>query len=111
MIRILFYSSEPVLALGFSSALVGNSDLLLIGVASTTDNLAVTLAVEKPDILLLDMTLGVSFELLRELKKKTEGCNMLLWVNGISTDLAFQAMGLGVRGIARRTLPAETLME
>jgi DNA-binding CsgD family transcriptional regulator len=36
---------------------------------------------------------------------------MLLWVNEISTELAFQAIGLGVRGIVRKTLPAETLME
>jgi DNA-binding NarL/FixJ family response regulator len=32
---------------------------------------------------------------------------MVLWVNSISTELAFQAMGLGVRGILRKTLPTE----
>jgi DNA-binding NarL/FixJ family response regulator len=111
MIQILLYSSEPLLARGFSSALTGNSDLKLVGVASGTDNLAVKLMIEKPDILLLDLTSGMSFELLRELKKKAETCKVLLWVNGISTELALQAMGLGVRGIVRKTLPVETLME
>jgi DNA-binding NarL/FixJ family response regulator len=111
MTRIFLYSSEPVLARGFSSALIGNNDLCLVGVATGTDNLAIVMATEKPDILLLDLTTDVSFELLRELRKRTDSCRILLWVNTISTELAFQAMGLGVRGIVRKTLPAETLFE
>jgi DNA-binding NarL/FixJ family response regulator len=82
-----------------------------VGVASSTDNLAVKMTIEKLDILFLDLTSGMSFELLRELKRKAESCKVLLWVNGISTELALQAMGLGVSGIVRKTLPAETLME
>ena len=35
----------------------------------------------------------------------------MLWVNSISTELAFQAMGLGIRGILRKTLPAELQMK
>src|SRR5579863_5614482 len=111
MTRILLYSSEPILAQGFSSVLTGNSDLRLVGVSSSTENLAIALETEKPDILLLDLTSDVSFQLLRELKKRSDSCKMLLWVNTISTELAFQAMGLGVCGIVRKTLPAETLIE
>src|SRR3984893_14766500 len=111
MTRILLYSSEPILAQGLSSVLAGNIDLRLVGVSSSTDNLGITLETEKPDILLLDLTSDVSFQLLRELKKRSDSCKMLLWVNAISTELAFQAMGLGVRGIVRKTLPAETLIE
>src|SRR5580704_7705595 len=111
MTRIRLYSSEPILAQGLSSVLDGNSDLRLVGVSNSTDNLGITLETEKPDILLLDLTSDVSFQLLRELKKRSDSCKMLLWVNAISTELAFQAMGLGVRGIVRKTLPAETLIE
>ena len=111
MTRILLYSSEPVLAQGFSSVLAGNSDLRLVGVIGTTDKLGIAVETEKPDILLLDLTSDVSFQLLRELKKSSDTCKTLLWVNAISTELAFQAMGLGVRGIVRKTLPVETLME
>jgi DNA-binding NarL/FixJ family response regulator len=111
MTRIFLYSCEPVLAQGLSSVLTRNSDFLLVGVSSSADNLAIAMATERPDILLLDLTADVSFELLRELKKRSDGCMILLWVNAISTELAFQAMGLGVRGIVRKTLPAETLLE
>lgn len=111
MTRILLYSTEPILAQGFASVLSGNPELRLVGVSNSTDNLASTLESERPDILLLDLTTDVSFQLLRELKKRSDSCKMLLWVNTISTELAFQAMGLGVRGIVRKTLPAETLIE
>jgi len=111
MTRILLYSSEPILAQGLASVLAANPELRLVGVSNSTDNLGITLETEKPDILLLDLTADVSFQLLRELKKRSDNCKMLLWVNAISTELAFQAMGLGVRGIVRKTLPAETLIE
>jgi len=111
MTRILLYSSEPVQAQGLSSVLAGNSDLRLVGVSGSADDLAIRMETEKPDILLLDLTSNVTFQLLRELRKRHDRCNMLLWVNAISTELAFQAMGLGVRGIVRKTLPAETLIE
>ncbi len=35
---------------------------------------------------------------------------IVLWVHTISTELALQAMSLGVRGILRKTLPIETLL-
>ena len=111
MTRILLYSSEPILAQGLAAVLNGNPDLRLVGISNSTDTLGIALETEKPDILLMDLTSDVSFQLLRELKKRADSCKMLLWVNGISTELAFQAMGLGVRGIVRKTLPAETLIE
>jgi two-component system nitrate/nitrite response regulator NarL len=111
MTRILLYSSEPVLALGLASVLTGNSDLFLVAVSNRADNLAIAMATEKPDILLLDLTTDVSFELLRDLRRSSDSCTILLWVNTISTELAFQAMGLGVRGILRKTLPAEALLD
>src|ERR1035438_3682955 len=32
---------------------------------------------------------------------------IVLWVTTISTELAFQAMGLGIRGVLRKQLPPE----
>src|SRR5450756_515245 len=47
---------------------------------------------------------------LRRVERHEDAMNrsrIVLWVNSISTELAFQAMGLGVRGILRKTLPTE----
>lgn len=60
-----------------------------------------------PEILLLDLTPEVTFGVLSDIKRVVRECKLVLWVNSISTEMAFQAMGLGVRGILRKTLPAE----
>src|SRR6185295_18228932 len=60
-----------------------------------------------PDLVLMDLTPEISFAVLSELKQAMLTCKMVLWVNNISTELAFQAMGLGVRGILRKTLPTD----
>jgi DNA-binding NarL/FixJ family response regulator len=109
--RILLHSSEPVSALGFSHLLAENSDLLLLGVSDDIANLATLAEREKPDILLLDLTSDVSFDLLRKLKSSLDTCKIVLWVNTISVEIAFQVMGLGVRGILKKALPVETLIE
>lgn len=79
----------------------------LAGIHSTLSGLAERLAAGPVDIALLDLTPEITFAALTDLKRTAPGCSFVLWVNAISTELAFQAMGLGVRGILRKTLPSE----
>ena len=60
-----------------------------------------------PDLLLLYLTPEVTCALLSELKHRLPDMKTVLWVNAISTTTAFQAMGLGVRGILRKALLPE----
>jgi two-component system response regulator DesR len=62
---------------------------------------------DAPDILLLDLTPEVTFGVLSDIKRVVRESKLVLWVNAISPELAFQAMGLGVRGILRKTLQAD----
>jgi DNA-binding NarL/FixJ family response regulator len=49
------------------------------------------------------LTSDVRFAVLSELKSAAApGCKIVLWANTISTEMAYQAMKLGVRGILRR---------
>src|SRR5206468_8656193 len=49
----------------------------------------------------------ITFAVLSDMKHTMSTSRIVLWVNSISTELAFQAMGLGVRGILRKTLPTD----
>src|SRR4051794_10886251 len=60
-----------------------------------------------PDLVLMDLTAEITFAVLSDMKHAMNRSRIVLWVNNISTELAFQAMGLGVRGILRKTLPTE----
>jgi len=63
-----------------------------------------------PDLLLIDLTAGITFGVLSSLQAAASQTRIVLWVNSISTELALQATSLGVRGILRKTLPIETLL-
>lgn len=107
MPRIVLYSDQPILAMGLESVLCRAPGFELAGICPTVPVLMQRLAADEPDIALLDLTPEVTFGALSDLRRAIAHCKIVLWVNTISTELAFQAMGLGVRGILRKTLPAE----
>jgi DNA-binding NarL/FixJ family response regulator len=107
MTRILLYSDEPMLAKGLESVLSQAPGFHLMPTCSSVACLNESLINSNPDLLLMDLTEEVTFALLSEMKRAMMTCKIVLWVNKISTELAFQAMGLGVRGILRKTLPID----
>jgi len=111
MTRTLLFSDEPILAKGLESVLASVEGFHLAGVCSGTVKLKEILDAGEPDILLIDLTSDVTFSILSELKKASVNAKIVLWVHSISTELALQAMALGVRGILRKTLPSELLIK
>jgi len=111
MTRTLLFSDEPILAKGLESVLASVDGFQLTGVCSTTGKLKEILDAGEPDILLIDLTSDVTFSILSELKKASVNAKIVLWVHSISTELALQAMALGVRGILRKTLPSDLLIK
>ena len=107
MTRILLYSDEPILAKGLESVLRQVEGFELLPTCGSVACLLEQMASGAPDLVLMDLTPEVTFGVLSDLKHAMNNCRIVLWVNSISTELAFQAMGLGVRGILRKTLPTD----
>jgi DNA-binding NarL/FixJ family response regulator len=107
MTRILLYSDEPILARGLESVLRQVEAFELLPACSTVAGVVDQVSHGGPDLVLMDLTPEITFAVLSELKHAMLTCKIVLWVNTISTELAFQAMGLGVRGILRKTLPTD----
>ncbi len=107
MPRVLLYSDQPILATGLQAVLRSAQGFELVSICSCVDELAGRLNAEQTDIALLDLTPEITFGALSELRRAAVSCKLVLWVNTISTELAFQSMGLGIRGILRKTLPTE----
>jgi DNA-binding NarL/FixJ family response regulator len=107
MTRILLYSDEPILAKGLESVLRQVDGFDLLPTCGSVASLVEQMAQGSPELVLMDLTPEVTFAVLNELKHAMMSCKIVLWVNSISTELAFQAMGLGVRGILRKTLPTD----
>src|SRR5579885_2549024 len=107
MTRILLYSDEPILAKGLESVLRQVEGFELLPTCGTVACLMEQLNHSAPDLVLMDLTPEITFAVLSEMKHAMMTSKIVLWVNSISTELAFQAMGLGVRGILRKTLPTD----
>jgi len=111
MSRIVLFTDQPILAQGLQAVIAASEGFQLTATCTNMSSLSETAVSQHPDILLLDLTSEVTFGALTELKKMAPECRIVLWVRNISTELAFQAMGLGIRGILRKTLPTELLLK
>src|ERR1039457_2069976 len=107
MTRLLLYSDEPILAKGLESVLRQVDGFELLPTCGSIASLVDQMAQGSPELVLMDLTHEITFAVLNEMKHTMMSCKIVLWVNSISTELAFQAMGLGVRGILRKTLPTD----
>jgi DNA-binding NarL/FixJ family response regulator len=110
MASVILCSDEPILAEGLARILVGAENLELISYCPGMDGLRAQMESMQPDLLLVDLTAGITFGVLSSLHEAASHAKIVLWVHSISTELALQAMSLGVRGILRKTLPTETLL-
>jgi len=110
MAAVLLCTDEPILGEGLRRILDNVSGLELVDYCGLAD-LHRQIAIIQPDILFVTMTPEVTFPVLSGLRELIPASSsIVLWVHSISTDLATQSMSLGIRGILRRTLPAETLV-
>jgi len=66
------------------------------------DSLNQELATHKPDVLIVDLSAGISFSVLTSLQEAAAETRIILWVNSISTELALQAMAFGIRGFCEK---------
>src|SRR6516165_6296993 len=107
MTRILLYSDEPILAKGLEAVLRQVEGFELLPTCNTVAGVIDQVAHVVPDLVLMDLTSEITSAVLSEMKHAMASTKIVLWVNNISTELAFQAMGLGVRGILRKTLPTD----
>ncbi|MCC7175587.1 MAG: response regulator transcription factor [Bryobacterales bacterium] len=111
MIRVLLYTDEPVLAKGLEMELAPSTGFRLVSVCTSTSALVHEARMYNPDLLLLDLTPDLSFGVLLDAQRQLSGTRIVLWVRTISTELAYQAIEHGVRGILKRTHPAEVLVK
>ena len=109
MASILFFSDQPVLARGLREILVNEEGLELLDHAPTGEKLLESMVNRQPDLLFLDLTSDFTLDFLSSVHRTAPSAKIVLWVHFISTEMALQAMGLGVRGILSKTLPPEVL--
>jgi DNA-binding NarL/FixJ family response regulator len=110
MASVLLCTDEPILAEGLTRILSDTEGMELVSWCPELATLSEKIDLHKPELLLIDLTSEVNFAVLSGLHQIARQARIVLWVHSISTELALQAMSLGIRGILRKTLPTETLL-
>ena len=110
MATVLLCSDEPVLAEGLTRILAGVDGLELCAYCPKLDDLPAQVDRHRPDVLILDLTADINFGVLARLQEAPFKSKIVLWAYSLSTELALQAVSLGIRGILHKTLSPETLI-
>jgi two-component system nitrate/nitrite response regulator NarL len=104
------YDGNSILAQGLRAALLPTGSFQFECIANTLGDLLARLQVSSPDVLLLDLSSEVVADTLRCVRDTAPRAKAVLWVEDISTEMAFQAMSQGVRGILRKSLSVDLLV-
>ena len=107
---VLIHCQHPILTLGIQSLFEKRSDLKVI-VTSGAER-AIDLARNiQPQVIVLDMNSEFDLGFLRAIKRQSPDSKAVLWIESISTELAFQAFNLGVIGIIDKTLSPDEFLQ
>ena len=105
--------SQPVVIEGLARIFAATTDLRLVGTSADPLQAVEAIAAAAPHVVLVDQTGGLrgAFRLLGELKARVPQTAAVLWVHEVTEIESFRALQLGARGILRRTLPVENLLD
>lgn len=111
-ISVLVCETQPIVIEGLRKVLGETNDLVLAGAVSRPAEALETIQRSRPNVVLLDTTAGLSaaFRLLSQLKSAGP-VHAVLWVVDLAEMDAFRALQMGARGIIRKTLPVDKLVE
>jgi DNA-binding NarL/FixJ family response regulator len=112
--KVYLLSDQPVLLCGFESVL-GNAGFEIVGSceagAFATAFPATVESDRRPDVLLLDITAGLTFADLSELHARIPECPVVLWADALPLELMFKTLEFGVRGVVQRNAQPEQLLD
>lgn len=110
MSKVYLVSDQPVLLRGFECVL-GNKGFEITGSCQPAAFAKAFESAGQPDVLLLDITAGLTFADLSELHARIPDCPVVLWADALPLELMFKTLEFGVRGIVQRNVQPEQLVE
>ena len=113
MIRVCACESQPIVLEGLKSSLSAIDDVEFIGSVDDLRAVFDFVAEESPNVCLLDKAFGTKgvFQLVSDIKARAPETEPVLWAAEISEVESFRALQVGARGILKKTLPVDVIVE
>jgi DNA-binding NarL/FixJ family response regulator len=101
------------MAEGLRKILDGCADLELTGVAASAIEALPLIEAQRPTVILVDQSSGLraALQLVSEVRRLAPESQVVLWANTLAEVDSMRALQAGVRGILKRTIPVDTLLE
>jgi DNA-binding NarL/FixJ family response regulator len=105
--------SQPIVLEGLAKVLSTCDDLDYVGAVSSLSDGLDELRRREPNVVLIGQTAGLKlvFQFISDARSTSPTCQPILWVNDLAEIDCFRALQLGARGILKKTLPVESLIE
>jgi len=112
-ISVFACESQPLMVEGLRKALADYEDLRFAGSITNNNDALDALCRARPDVALIDLSGGLTraLRLVGGLKAVSDSSHVVLWVVDLPEGDALRALQMGVRGIVKKTLPVEKLIE
>ena len=105
--------SQPIVLEGLDRVLASSGRLFLAGSSPSLAAALEKVADLRPDLILLEPSRGLNlaFQFISEVKKSSPNTQPILWVTDLEETDCFRALQMGARGIVRKTMPVESLLD
>ncbi len=106
---ILVAVDEPVTEIGLRAVLTPDSEFEILASVATQPDLVHLASTKRPDVVLFHLNVDADLSVVKELRRVAPNCAVVLWAHNFSTELAYQALDMRVRGILSTTSSPESL--
>jgi DNA-binding NarL/FixJ family response regulator len=109
-VSVLAFTDEPVLQTGLQSVLAGAPGYRMAGVYATVAQLA-AVSQQQPSVILYSLPLDPELAQVNALRRAAPDSAIVLWAREFSSELAHQAMEMGIQGFLSTTAGPDTMLE
>lgn len=112
-ISVFVCEAQPIVIEGLAKVLEEGEEFEYAGSASGLSEALDFVREKHPDILLVDQSAGLKlvFQFISDVRNTWSRCQPVLWVNDLAEIDCFRALQLGARGILKKTVPVQSMME
>ena len=103
ILTVLVSTDEPMVEIGVKALLGSDPQFNLLEVCKSQSELLKATRHYQPDVVVCGLSRESELGGIRELQEAARGTRIVLWARDVSTELAHQAVDLGVRGFLSTT--------
>ena len=113
MIRVCVCESQPIVVEGLKKSLQDAEDMEFSGSVDNPRELLDFVEKDSPKVCLIDKSFGTKsvFQIVSDLKARSPETEPVLWAAEVSEVESFRALQVGARGILKKTLPVEVILD